>query len=98
MPCSSNGPLKTSAEWMSYRKWKTQEIIEEFQSNNGHFKAIDNFLYSLEYLDAVRSGHIQPKNTVLMLSIDGAQLYAHKAMSLESSKAGSKYSKAMPQR
>jgi hypothetical protein len=70
---------RQSAERMSYRKRKTQEIIEELQSNGGHLKAINDFLYSMEYLDAVRSGRIQPKDTVLMLSIDGAQLYAHKA-------------------
>ena len=68
-----------SAERMSYRKRKTQEIIEELQSNNGHLKSINDFLYSMEYLDAVRSGRIQPEDTVLMLSIDGAQLYAHKS-------------------
>jgi hypothetical protein len=70
---------RQSAERMSYRKRKTQEIIAELQSNDGHLKAIKDFLYSLEYLDAVRSGRIQPEDTVLMLSIDGAQLYAHKA-------------------
>ena len=70
---------RRSAERMSYRKRKTLEIIEELLSNDGHLKAIKDFLYSLEYLDAVRSGRIQPEDTVLMLSIDGAQLYAHKA-------------------
>lgn len=70
---------RQSAERMSYRKRKTHEIIEELQSNDGRLKAINDFLYSVEYLDAVRSGRIQPEDTVLMLSIDGAQLYAHKA-------------------
>ncbi|KAF8806951.1 hypothetical protein BYT27DRAFT_7292543 [Phlegmacium glaucopus] len=68
-----------SAERMSYRRRKTKEIIEELQLNDGHLKDIKDFLYSLEYLDAVRSGRIQPEDTVLMFSIDGAQLYSHKA-------------------
>jgi hypothetical protein len=34
--------------------------------------------YSSAYLEAVRCGHINDNNMVLMLSIDGAQLYEHK--------------------
>jgi hypothetical protein len=68
-----------SAERMSYRRKKTEEIIEELRLNDGRLKTIEDFLCSLEYLDAIRSGRIQPGDTVLMLSIDGAQLYAHKA-------------------
>jgi len=63
---------------MCYRRRKTQEIIEELQLNDGCLKEIKDFLYSLEYLDGVRSGHIQPEDMVLMLSLNGAQLYAHK--------------------
>src|ERR1700678_3667644 len=70
---------RQSAKQMSYRKRKTQKIIEELQSNGGHLKAINDFLYSLEYLDAVRSGRIQPNDAVIMPSIDVVQLYAHKA-------------------
>jgi hypothetical protein len=70
---------RRSAERMCYRRRKTQEIIEELQSNDGNLKEIKDFFYSLEYLDCVRSGRIQPEDMVLMLSLDGAQLYAHKA-------------------
>ncbi|KAF8233480.1 hypothetical protein L208DRAFT_1556009 [Tricholoma matsutake] len=31
------------------------------------------------YLEAITSGHIKDTDMILMLSIDGAQLYAHKA-------------------
>jgi hypothetical protein len=68
-----------SAERMSYRRRKTEEIIQELRLNNGYLKTIKDFLYSLEYLEAVRSGRIRPQDTVLMFSMDGAQLYAHKA-------------------
>jgi len=61
------------------QKKKTQEIIKELQLNDGHLKEIKDFLYSMEYLNCIRSGHIRPEDTVLMLSLNGAQLYAHKA-------------------
>ncbi|KAF8805539.1 hypothetical protein BYT27DRAFT_7224792 [Phlegmacium glaucopus] len=39
----------------------------------------NDFIHGSMYLDAVKSGRIQDTDMILMLSIDGAQLYEHKA-------------------
>lgn len=68
-----------SAEKISYHRRRTEEIVKELQQNNGVVESYDDFLHGREYLEAVRSGCITKNDMVLMLSIDGAQLYAHKA-------------------
>lgn len=68
-----------SAERLSYRRRKTQEIIAELQKNSGRLSTYEDFLHGSDYLENVRNGNIQDDDMVLMFSLDGAQLYAHKA-------------------
>jgi hypothetical protein len=68
-----------SAKRMYYRREKTQEIIIELQKNHGSLSQFSDFLHGSEYLHEVRMGHIKDTDMVLMLSIDGAQLFEHKA-------------------
>jgi hypothetical protein len=67
-----------SAKDMSYRRLRTREIIKELQQNNGFLEGFEDFLHGREYLEAIRTGRITDDDILLMLSIDGAQLYAHK--------------------
>jgi hypothetical protein len=69
----------SSAKKFYHRRWKTWEIIRELQTNSGNLSSYDDFYSSSNYLEYVQSGKIQDNDIVLMLSIDGAQLYAHKA-------------------
>ena len=64
---------------MSYRRMRTREIIRELQQNNGSLNAFEDFLHGREYLEAIKAGRITDDDILLMLSIDGAQLYAHKS-------------------
>lgn len=68
-----------SAQNMRYRCQQTKEVIKELQQNNGTLESYADFLHGQEYLEAVRTGRIQDNDIVLMLSLDGAQLYAHKS-------------------
>jgi hypothetical protein len=67
------------AKRMGYRRAKTDEIIAELQRTGGVLSGFSDFLHSSEYLERVRTGRIKEADMVLMLSIDGAQLYEHKA-------------------
>lgn len=69
------------AQRILYRRRKTREIITQLEGNNpdGGLPPLTDFLHSNEYLEAVRCGHINDNDMVLMLSMDGAQLYEHKA-------------------
>lgn len=71
------------AEAMRYRRDVTHKIVSELRpaEDGGEWKApeaLDDYLHGNEYLDAYARGDIQDTDTVLMLSIDGAQLDAHK--------------------
>lgn len=55
-------------------------MIKELQQNNGTLKSYADFLHGQEYLEAVRTGRIQDNDIILMLSLDGAQLYAYKSL------------------
>jgi hypothetical protein len=68
-----------SVKRMYYRREKTQEIIIELQENRGSLSQFTDFLHGSGYLHEVRMGHIKDDDMVLMLSIDGAQLFEHKA-------------------
>ena len=68
-----------SAKDMSYRRMRTREIIRELQQNDGSLECFEDFLHGREYLEAIRAGRITDDDILLMLSIDGAQLYAHKS-------------------
>jgi hypothetical protein len=58
---------------------KTWELLHELQAKFGNLSSYDDFYCGSDYLENVRSGNIKDNDILLMLSIDGAQLYAHKA-------------------
>ena len=67
-----------SAEKMRYREQQTQQIFQELQRNNGLVDTYDDVFCGQAYLDAVTQNKIQQNDILLMLSIDGAQLYESK--------------------
>lgn len=69
------------AEELRYCLDKTTQVMEEiFQKGEGAiFDQYDNSFDGSDYIEAVKKGHIKPNDMVLMLSIDGAQLYEMKA-------------------
>jgi len=64
------------AEKMHYRRRKTEDI-KRAREQDGTFDFDDVFCGS-DYLDAVDDGRIKDHDTVVMFSIDGAQLYRNK--------------------
>ena len=67
-----------TAEKMSYRWRKTQELLQERNGSGEISEVYDDVLSGEAYLTAVEDGFIGEHDTVLMLSIDGAQLYQNK--------------------
>ena len=65
------------AENIRYRERRTKEILDEID-RNGNISEYDDIICGTEYLDAVRNGQVRDNDMVLMLSIDGAQLYQKK--------------------
>lgn len=64
---------------MSYRNKRTQQIVEELERENGHKQSWNDFIDGTDYLEVVAAGKITNEDIVLMMSIDGAQLYKSKA-------------------
>ncbi len=69
-----------SATAMQYRRQYTSKLINEITSNN----LMKNFPYrdifdGRDYLEAVLAEEIDDSNIMLMLSVDGVQLYQYKA-------------------
>lgn len=65
---------------MRHRRNRTKDILKEVRKSESPCAAvIDDVYCSANYLDAVDSGDIRSRDTVLIFSIDGAQLYSHKA-------------------
>ena len=67
-----------TARDMFYRWEKTQELRRERTRTGGPLDIYDDILCGEAYLDLADDGTIREYDTVLMLSIDGAQLYEHK--------------------
>ena len=67
-----------TAKEMLYRWEKTQELQREHAQSNNFPGTYDDILCGDSYLDLVDDSTINEYDTVLMLSIDGAQLYEHK--------------------
>ena len=65
-----------TAEKMHYRRRKTQDILQARDQDEDY--VFDDVLCGSDYLDAVEDGRIKEHDTVVMLSIDGAQLYRNK--------------------
>jgi hypothetical protein len=68
-----------SARRFEYHRSKTCEIIDKLRSNSGKISTYEDFFHGSDYLENIRNGNITNDDIVLMFSIDGAQLYAHKA-------------------
>lgn len=64
---------------LQYRLQKTLEAVADLSRPDKLNRIIDVVFCSQQYLDAYRRGDIKEDDTVLMLQLDGAQLYAHKA-------------------
>jgi len=66
------------AEKMRWREERTKDILNELKTTGGVPHAYEDILHGKQYLDACQSGQIKDGDSVLMLSIDGAQLYESK--------------------
>jgi len=64
------------AQQMLYRRDKTRDLLQ--QRARGEISDYDDIFCGSDYLDAVENGAIKDYDTVVMLSIDGAQLYRNK--------------------
>ena len=64
------------AEKMRYRRHKTRELLQKRACGEDYI--YDDILCGTDYLDAVEDGTIQDSDEVVMLSIDGAQLFRNK--------------------
>ena len=63
---------------MLYRWHVTAMILELLEANGGILPSYDDYFYGSDYIDAVHDDQVQDKDIVLMLSLDGAQLYQYK--------------------
>uniref|UniRef100_D8PU20 Uncharacterized protein n=2 Tax=Schizophyllum commune (strain H4-8 / FGSC 9210) TaxID=578458 RepID=D8PU20_SCHCM len=71
---------KEGAQAMQYRKACTEQVLRELDDNGGRkISPYTDFFHGRDYIDAVRREDIQDGDTVLMMSVDGAQLYRNKA-------------------
>ncbi|KIK79648.1 hypothetical protein PAXRUDRAFT_160799 [Paxillus rubicundulus Ve08.2h10] len=66
------------AKGMRYREEHTQKVFEELAANGGTLQEYTNFFNGSNYLEAVQQGKIGENDIVLMMSVDGAQLYQFK--------------------
>lgn len=69
---------RESAARMARRKAAAKRLLEAL-GIGAEILSLDDFFCSDDYLDALGSGKISIDDLTLMLSIDGAQLYEHKA-------------------
>ena len=67
-----------SAKDMSYRWEKTEDLLQRRAHTNNPPDIFDDILCGSAYLDLVDIGKVCRDDTLLMLSIDGAQLYESK--------------------
>ncbi|KAI0372483.1 hypothetical protein BV20DRAFT_939965 [Pilatotrama ljubarskyi] len=64
-----------NAAHMNYRAQVTRELLGQDLSK---IEVLEDIYHSSDYLDAVQAGEILDDDTVVMLSLDGAQLYESK--------------------
>lgn len=69
------------ADAMGYRNRVTSQISQEIDESGLGILIMKDLLYGSEYNEAVRRGDITDNDIVLLLSVDGAQLYAMKQSS-----------------
>lgn len=71
---------KESATRMRYRQEYTEKVLSELEKNSGsRTSAFHDFFDGADYLEAVIDQRIKSTDMVLLLSMDGAQLYRNKA-------------------
>ncbi len=66
------------AKALSYRRLLTEAAIRDVRANNGKIRVFEDVFHGTDYLKAHQRGDILPDDVVLMLSMDGAQLYQSK--------------------
>lgn len=69
---------RESALDMAYRSRCTAQVLHELEAT-GSINTWADYIHGTEYLEAARAGDIDDNTTVLMISLDGAQLYRMKA-------------------
>jgi hypothetical protein len=67
-----------TADYMQFHDLHTQHILDELSNNNGVIDVYDDLYHGSEYPPACLCGDIKSKDTVLICSMDGAQLYRDK--------------------
>ncbi|KIM52276.1 hypothetical protein SCLCIDRAFT_141549 [Scleroderma citrinum Foug A] len=67
-----------STEKMCYRVKKMQEVFDQLLKNDGLVDSYDDIFCSSAYINRVVDGTIQLEDMLLMISIDGAQLFKSK--------------------
>ncbi|KAH9920361.1 uncharacterized protein B0H18DRAFT_881116, partial [Fomitopsis serialis] len=68
----------SGADDMQYRRSVMADILEELRTS-GHLNGVEDIPYGSDFWDAYQRGEILPEDTCLLFSMDGAQLYEHKA-------------------
>ena len=66
-----------TADALKYWDHRTQEILAEIECD-GNISVFTDLYHGKDYLDAILRGDINEDDMVVMLSIDGAQLYQNK--------------------
>jgi hypothetical protein len=66
------------AQKVQHRSQRTASIVAEIEANGGHISTLDDIYHGSDYLAAVARGDITSDDMILILSIDGAQLYQMK--------------------
>ncbi|KAG1881277.1 hypothetical protein F4604DRAFT_1879760 [Suillus subluteus] len=66
-----------SMHWLDEYTW---EIFEQLECLNGVKDDWDDFCDRIDYLGTVAEGKIKEGNPILMMSVDGAQLYKYKSL------------------
>jgi hypothetical protein len=70
---------REGAEQLQYRKQCTERVLAELADNdNVRVSAYKDFFDGTDYLEAVLNEKIRAGDMILVLSIDGAQLYRNK--------------------
>jgi len=67
-----------TAKKMRHRSQETKRILEELERDGNRIKEWEDIYHGTAYLDAVCAGNIKHDNMVLLMSINGAQLYQSK--------------------
>ncbi|KAI6143201.1 hypothetical protein BKA82DRAFT_4359721 [Pisolithus tinctorius] len=64
-----------TANKMHYCKERTQQVFDKLLANDGFINAFDDIFCGSAYIHGICDGTITPDDTLLMISINGAQLF-----------------------